>query len=59
MCEHGLGSTQVDLGGIVTSASATSKIVSTAGYCTKKTISYLKMSYRLIIPGTYLSFFSS
>jgi len=28
MCEHGLGSIHVDLGGIVTSESASSKIVS-------------------------------
>jgi hypothetical protein len=38
MCEHGLGSIQVDLGGIVTDLSAISNRVYISGYLKKKTI---------------------
>jgi hypothetical protein len=39
MWEHGLGSIQVDLGGMVTLSSAIWKRVSISGCLTKKTIS--------------------
>jgi len=56
MCEHGLGSIQVDLGGIATPESASSKMVSSSGYLTKNTTSYLKICSWSMIPGMYLSF---
>lgn len=56
MWEQGLGSIQVDLGGIVTLSSAIWNSVYISGCLTKKTISCWYIYCWSIIPGTYFSF---